>query len=209
MSFGSKPDYSGFDICFWQPRDLATHTAKALDAKEAQTASARAQIEQSYGVRYSALLNLPYFDIIRNHVVDLMHALFLGIAKQTVKVWRDLDIITLDHLGKIQEQIDNLTPPPKIGRIPRKIQSGFTAFTADEWKNWIIIYSPYVLFDILPHVHYRCWCYFVEACQIICQPVLNKEKILHAHDLIVTFCIRMNVCMERRCARPTCTWHVI
>ena len=82
-SFGNKPDYSGFDTR--HPRNLATHRTKAFAAKEAPTASAQSQIEQSYGVGYSVLLNLQYFDVIRHHVVDPMHALFLGIAKHTIK----------------------------------------------------------------------------------------------------------------------------
>ena len=80
-SFGSKPDYSGYDTSIWPSRVLATHKAKAYASKEASTASAQVKIEQSYGIRYSALLSLPYFDVIRHHVVDPMHALFLGIAK--------------------------------------------------------------------------------------------------------------------------------
>ena len=187
-SFGSKPDYSGFYTSVWQPRNLATHKAKACASKEATTASAQLHIEQLYGIRYSVLLNLPYFDVIRHHVVDPMHALFLGIAKHTVKVWRDLDIITLDHLSIIQEKVDNMIPPPKVGRVPRKIQSGFAAFTADEWKNWIVLYSPYVLWNILPEKDYQCWCYFVDACQLICQPIQSREQIVMAHDLIIKFC---------------------
>ena len=81
-----------------------------------------------------------------------------------------------------------MTPPPKVGRIPRKIQSGFAAFTADEWKNWIVLYSPYILRDLLPERDYECWCHFVEACQLVCQPILNREQINLAHDLIVKFC---------------------
>ena len=85
-SFGNKPDYSGFSVDSWPKRNLAVHTAKAFAAKEATTASAQVKIEQSYGIRYSVLLTLPYFDVIRFHVVDPMHNLFLGIAKHTVKV---------------------------------------------------------------------------------------------------------------------------
>ena len=40
-SFGSKPDYSGFDTTTWEPRDLATHRAKAYAAREAPTLSAQ------------------------------------------------------------------------------------------------------------------------------------------------------------------------
>lgn len=64
------------------------------------------KIEQAYGaygVRYSELLTLPYFDVIQFHVVDPMHSLFLGIAKHMVKVWSDLQIITAEHLTTIQK----------------------------------------------------------------------------------------------------------
>lgn len=40
-SFGSKPDYSGFNTESWCKRSLATHTAKAFAAKEAVTAAAQ------------------------------------------------------------------------------------------------------------------------------------------------------------------------
>ena len=186
--FGSKPDYSGFDFRLWQPRNLEIHRTKAFSASMAVTASAQLQIEQSLGVRYSVLLDLPYFDVIRHHVVDPMHALFLGIAKHTMKIWRDLNIITPDDLSVMQEKVDNMTPPPKVGRIPRKIQSGFMAFTADEWKNWILLYSPYILYGLIPERDFKCWCYFVEACQLICQPIITKEQVLHAHGCILKFC---------------------
>ena len=80
-SFGSKPDYSGYDTSIWPSRVLATHKViKAYASKEASTASAQVKIKQSYGIRYSALLSLPYFDVIGHHVVGPMHALFLGVA---------------------------------------------------------------------------------------------------------------------------------
>ena len=85
------------------------------------------------------LLELPYFDVV---LVDPVHSLFLGIAKHTTKVWKDLGILTAEHFSAIQEKVDSMNPPPEVGRIPRKIQSGFASFTADEWKNW---YSPFVL----------------------------------------------------------------
>ena len=125
-SFGTKPDYSGFDTSLWQPRDLTTHRAKAYAAKEAITAPAQLHIEQSYGVRYSVLLNLPYFDIIRHHVVDPMHALFLGIAKHTVKVWRDLDIITSNHLSIILPNTIRNTKPSRQTRTPLNFHLLFT-----------------------------------------------------------------------------------
>ena len=61
------------------------HVQKGIAAKDAITATARRTIERSYGSKYSVLNDLPAFDVVRFHVVDPMHNLFLGIAKYTTK----------------------------------------------------------------------------------------------------------------------------
>ena len=83
-----------------------------------------------------------------------------------------------------------MMPPPKIGRIPRKIgsQNGFSTITADEWKNWIILYSVFALDGILPPLHFQCWCLFVKACRLVCQLVINDDDIQSAHEILLQFC---------------------
>ena len=76
-----------------------------------------------------------------------MHNIFLGTAKLCVKVW---EILKASDFDKIQGGVDSVVQPPNIGRIPRKIGSGFYAFAADEWKHWILIYSMFALQGILP-----------------------------------------------------------
>ena len=49
----------------------------------------------------------------------------------------------------------------------QKISSAFAGFTADQWKNWTIIYSLYALRDILAPPHYHCWESFVIACRLV------------------------------------------
>ena len=49
------------------------------------TATDRTRMERKNGARYSELLRLRYFDVIRFHVVDPMHNLFLGIPKHTTE----------------------------------------------------------------------------------------------------------------------------
>ena len=56
--------------------------AIAERVKNADTHSARETLEREAGVRYSDLLRLPYFDIVRCHLVDPMFNLFLGIYQQ-------------------------------------------------------------------------------------------------------------------------------
>ncbi len=75
-------------------------------------------------------------------VVDPMHNLFLGSGKHILKdVWIDRSITIESNFVLIQGRIDKIVVPTDIGRIPHKIRSGFSAFTADQYKNWILYYS--------------------------------------------------------------------
>ena len=104
--FGDKPDYSGFDFDNWTKRDLATHLTNAREHKKADTLKKRTEIQQTHGLKYSELINLPHFDIVRYHVIDPVHNIFLGIAKHAFKTWKELEMLTLIHYQIIQERID-------------------------------------------------------------------------------------------------------
>ena len=82
-TFCTAPDYSGFNRSSWPKRTIHFHRQLAEHVKNADTRSAREILEREAGVRYSDLLRLRYFDIVRCHLVDLMHNLFLGIYQQT------------------------------------------------------------------------------------------------------------------------------
>lgn len=53
--------------------------------------------------------------------------------------------------------------PCNIGKIRRKILSGFSNLNANEWKNWTLLFSLMSLHDILPEEHLACWHHFVSA----------------------------------------------
>lgn len=181
-------DYSGFNVDSWKARKLEDHMKNVATVQRATTATSRASLEKQHGLRFSALLCLPMFDVIRYHTIDPMHNIFLGIAKLCVKIWKDKQILKACHFDKIQEKVDLIIPPVNIGRIPRKICSGFAAFTADEWKHWILIYSMFALNGILPERDCSCWFIFVQFCLLICKSTVTRQEILSAHDLIIEFC---------------------
>ena len=139
--FGTKSDYSGHNRDDWQSRTPEEHLLHVSEVMSANTASKRDELEKKYGVRYSEFLRLPYFDRVQCHVIVPMHNLLLGTAKHVTNIWKEIGILTNDDLC-IQQKIDRIVVPPKIGRIPHKI-SNFSALTADQWKNWIFIYSLY------------------------------------------------------------------
>lgn len=117
-----------------------------------------------------------------------MHNLFLGTSKHIMMLWKDRSIITKDHFKIMQERIDQINVPLDIGRIPHKIESSMASLTADQWKNWTCIYSLYVLHDILPQEHLNCWWLFVQACILICHPILSNDIICKIDELLLSFC---------------------
>ena len=115
-----------------------------MDWKYAKTLSERRKIEQKYGVRYAELLRLPYFDTVHSIVVDPMHNILLGSAKLLVTIWKSKDILSRANFESIQAIVDRFVIPADVGRIPHKISSHFSCFTAHQWKNWTQIYSVIV-----------------------------------------------------------------
>ena len=101
--------------------------------------------------------------------MDPMHNLFLGSAKYFLKVI----IIGKGSLSKaqfeiLQKRVDSTMVPSGVGRIPCKIQTGFSLFTADQWKNFVIYFSLIALCDILSNDVLECWRHYVLACRALC-----------------------------------------
>ena len=186
-SFGEKADFSGFDRDNWTKRDLVSHRQHAFAHKSSSTASQQAHIEREHGIRYTKLLDLPYFDPVRMCVVDPMHNLLLGTAKHMVSVWKDRSILSKKDLEDIQNRVDSFVTPNDIGRLPANISSSFSGFTADQWINWTIFFSLYSLKGILPHRDFSCWQLFVKACHIICRRQISLEQLNHADNLLLEF----------------------
>ena len=121
-------------------------------------------MESKYGLRFSVLLCLPYFDPIRFTAIDTMHNLYLGTGKHAFKVWISENILTKDHLAEIDHRVCLFHVPSGVGRLPTNVSSNYGGFTAEQWKTWIIVYSPVVLKGVLPPSHLQCWLLFVRAC---------------------------------------------
>ena len=64
-----------------------------------------------------------------------MHCIFLRLAKHIIQRWKKKGVLDASHFILLQEKVDLIIPPSKIGCIPRKVESGFVSFTADERKN--------------------------------------------------------------------------
>ena len=77
-----------------------------------------------------------------------MHNLLLGTSKRVLKkTWLDNNLLSRNNLKAIQVRIDNFVVPHGVGRLLRKIMSKFDSLTADEWKNWTLLFSVICLYD--------------------------------------------------------------
>jgi len=86
----NRNDYSGFNRNDWTARTYTEHKQQVDELVNANTLTQKKEIQKKYGVRYSELSELAYFDIISFHVVDLMHNLLLGTAKHMMDLWKEL-----------------------------------------------------------------------------------------------------------------------
>ena len=117
-----------------------------------------------------------------------MHNLFLGTAKNVFSLWKTKKIITEPMFLSIEEVVHFISVLANIGRLPEKIASGFSGFTAEQWMVWTLVFSPYVLRNVLPPQHYELWCVFSLACSLLCRPFIHHSELIKADELLIRFC---------------------
>ena len=135
-------------------------------------------------VRWSEIYRLSYFNSVRFLVIDPMHCLFLGIAKWIVKLWIDERILTSHDFALMESRAKKMQVPSDIGRIPYKIATGegFSRFTADQWKTFILVYVTSVTWDLLCENDQQILIYFVRACSILVCRIVSKDSLKEAHQ---------------------------
>ena len=187
-SFGRKPDFSGYNRSDWEMRTKDHHKNVCSEWLKCQTKSAREYLESSTGIRYSVLIDLPLFDPVSFVAIDPMHNLLLGTAKHVMSIWIKTDRLTQQDLQVIQEKAALLKFPYDVGRIPIKIASTFSGFTADQWRTWTTIISPIVLKGVLQTEDLNCWLIFVNACRLMLTRIISLDAVSQADNYLVLFC---------------------
>ena len=204
----NKTCCSGFDYSKWPKRNVIDHREHANEHLLANHRSKQEEIERNYGVRYSVLLELPYFDPIRMAVVDPMHNLFLGTAKFVMQFWIENDILTKNDLLSIEQTVSQHKAPRSSGRLPTKISSGFAGFSADQWRNWTTVYSNIALQPVLPSQHLQYWLLFVKACKLLCTRTITTSNIEQAHQYLKLFCTKFESVNGHEVCTPNMHLHL-
>ena len=206
-SFGEKLDFSGYDRSSWLERTLKLHSEAIFALQNATCQSKKDEVEKQFGVRYSEIVRLPYFNVIAQHVIEPMHNLGLGTEKHIVGIWKDIGLLGPADFEIIQERVDSMVVPYGVGRIPLKICSRLSGLTADQWKNWTNIYSLYALRGVIPDEHYFCWSIFVEASLILSQHSISLDALTHADQKLLQFCSRFENLYGKQACTPNMHLH--
>ena len=138
-SFGKTPNFSNLNESDWISR--SKQYCKEIGQKhcDANTKKEQKEIEREYGIWYTVLNDLPYFNSARMCIIDPMHNLLLGTTKHMLEVWKALDLISVKDFQNIQQMIE-LFVIPEIRHLPKNVASGFSSFTAEQHKNWAMYY---------------------------------------------------------------------
>lgn len=82
-------DIENLDKGSWPPRDLGDQIKHARMWKDCESEEERDACFKANGIRWSALLDLPYWNPILFSVIDSMHAAYLGLFHSHCrKIWR-------------------------------------------------------------------------------------------------------------------------
>ena len=185
-----KFNFGGFeDINDWFiMKDAAEHRTNAMIWKHQQTNEDRKKYISRTHVRWSDLLRLPYHNPIRHLVVDPMHCLFLGISHWIVKrLWIDCNKITKSDLELMEKRAKGIKVPADLGRIPNKIATGegFSGFTADQWKSFILIYTTLLIWNLLDVDDREILGNFVRACSLLVSRIVDDNALEEAQTRLL------------------------
>ncbi|KAJ7615963.1 hypothetical protein FB45DRAFT_935019 [Roridomyces roridus] len=113
----------------FQRRTGAEHRRLAYMYKNLATVEEKELFFSEHGVRWTEFARLYYFDLVRCTVIDPMHNLLLGVAKnQWFSRWIETGALRARELNIIHEFLET-------GRLPTRVgESAGGSLTADEYK---------------------------------------------------------------------------
>ena len=88
----------------------------------------------------------------------------------------------------MQERANKIKVPSDIGRIPNKIATGdgFSGFTADQWKTFILIYATTITWDLRKNEDRKILSYFVQACNILVRRIMSKSGLNETYQCLLS-----------------------
>lgn len=182
-------DFSNFKWNRWPSRTHAQYVVSGQQYLQLETSASQKQHELEHGNRYTELLRLPYFDVVRHSCVDGMHNLLLGSAKRFLEAAVDTKVMSKNMFSEMQVIQDVMHFPHGVGRVINKIGAKLSKFTAIEWRNWTLMTSLVLMHCLKVDANIcQLWAKFVGACRRLCVRVIDTQAIREGHDLLSEYC---------------------
>ena len=167
-----------------EPRTHPEVVSQVLEYKQARRKVEAARIAQKNGVRYSQLLRLPYFDIVRMTTIDPMHTFLLGMVKRETAL--HLDMLSNSERKEFVRRLKSVKLPYDIGRLPSNIfdRDSLDGATADQWKTYITTCARPCMHKLIPSLPYKSLVLLSEIVSMISSPVMSFDDIDHLDRLL-------------------------
>lgn len=88
----------------------------------------------------------------------------------------------------VEDRVTTIQNSSDVGRLPLQVASKFAGFKADQWRNWIIIFSEIALIGLIPPSYYNCWQKYAKACKLICSRAITPAIVTETDVLLQEFC---------------------
>lgn len=124
-----------------------------------------------------------------------------------MKIWKEIGRLEKGDFQTIQSKVDEVVVPSDVGKLPKKIESCFDGFNADEYKNWTLLYSMYALNGLIPKDDLECFRKFVLACQHLCHRVITVNDLEVSHNLLIQFCKKFEIIYGKDRVTPNMHLH--
>jgi hypothetical protein len=157
------------------------------------------------------LYDLAYYESIRAVIIDPMHNLYLGTGKHFFEELRKRGILTVEQLEEITKQLKEIEKesPQDIGRFPRNVndEDAIKGFTAEQWKNWINLFSIPCLTGKLDKRLLNIWKKFCMASIILSQRVITVHDVSRADNLLNEFSEEIEIIFGEEFITPNIHLH--
>ena len=168
---------------------------KAMNAYKKASSKASAQtVSQKQGVKYSELSRLPYFDMVKNFLIDPMHNLLMGLVSDIgdVLITNNNNLMSDKERETLARRLSVLRVPYDLGRLPKTMLEKMSArgLKAQQWKNFIVTYARVCLWNIVPYQLYDIVKCLAEVIEIMLKDPISRQEVdeisslLHKHHAL-------------------------
>ena len=149
------------------------------------------RVSHNMGVKgHVILFLLPGFNLIQRGWFQIICSYALFVFWGSLSVFGFVVKCSRQSLLYIKKIIDGITiknfPPNDIWRTPRSVEQ-ISLWKASELRNWLLFYSPVVLYFLLSSKYYLLWLLLVNAFRILLKKEIFQSKIQKAMILIKKF----------------------